>query len=743
MNTIDAKLRILSVLRAVKYYLTDRYQALGIPYPDTDTMCKGPCEGIGVFPLSLESADTPERKKLWSESKDKEDEIGYKFVTCPDCGGTGLRPTVKACLNTEHPQEDFSDPDLRRGIQIELDWGADPYKVVEIAIRNLSSDPWYYSDPAEVIMQAIGAASMCWSEAPSGVFDATRAETLGKDVLRHFGIDAALNTREVPDKLVLDEIKKMLPAREFEVFCAYLRGDSPESWVPKKVLQEVVRRTYLPKNGKSLSMSEIKALPQGALLSMAQEGCQRFFDEIKRGVISQARIRAAGEAHSWGCIMADFPESLAEKAKEWAKENIPAESVYDTEEKDRGLETAIHVTVAYGVDPKQDPELVQEVTKSLGKPVEVRLGKVSKFEQEKYDVIKVEVISPDLHALHEMCKEELGLPGNTFPDYVPHMTLGYVLPKSCDNLLGATPFEGMAYKLEDFDYSYPKTEGAKDTHVKYSVKASITAGIQDIHAAYRLGFWVSPEGEFSEFNLSGMSHAMAYCELSNQSYADLHEKYNSENAVVDIAIRSGWVRGLSDSGILYLLALDEGRVLEALRVLPNSLSVHTLGIELRNGKSLRDIPVLEGEDALEAWEHRNDIRHRVEAAGPYTATPEPKGKPYKSGNKFLPREGLYPDAHPLVVHDLTKPGAKKTDIPAPSKVKADKLNDLYKAANAEVQEDPKWVGYQTDPAKAKALGEVQQKLKEARSEQEIQDAWEQYQPSLSFDQLLQKAQQPE
>ena len=30
---------------------TDRYPALGIPYPDPETMCKGECDGVGWFPL--------------------------------------------------------------------------------------------------------------------------------------------------------------------------------------------------------------------------------------------------------------------------------------------------------------------------------------------------------------------------------------------------------------------------------------------------------------------------------------------------------------------------------------------------------------------------------------------------------------------------------------------------------------------------------------------------------------------
>lgn len=30
---------------------TDRYQALGIPYPDPATVCKGQCDGCGVYPF--------------------------------------------------------------------------------------------------------------------------------------------------------------------------------------------------------------------------------------------------------------------------------------------------------------------------------------------------------------------------------------------------------------------------------------------------------------------------------------------------------------------------------------------------------------------------------------------------------------------------------------------------------------------------------------------------------------------
>lgn len=85
--------------------VTDRYQALGIPYPDPQTMCKGQCEGTGWFPECDESSP------LWQEAhragcstfwarlkrmvKLREWRMrrcdGWHFVKCPDCNGTGKR----------------------------------------------------------------------------------------------------------------------------------------------------------------------------------------------------------------------------------------------------------------------------------------------------------------------------------------------------------------------------------------------------------------------------------------------------------------------------------------------------------------------------------------------------------------------------------------------------------------------------------------------------------------------------
>jgi DnaJ-class molecular chaperone len=52
---------------------TDRY---GGPanWPNPDTVCPGPCEGMGVYPVRAATA------------------LRWSFVTCSDCNGTGRRP---------------------------------------------------------------------------------------------------------------------------------------------------------------------------------------------------------------------------------------------------------------------------------------------------------------------------------------------------------------------------------------------------------------------------------------------------------------------------------------------------------------------------------------------------------------------------------------------------------------------------------------------------------------------------
>jgi len=90
--------------------ITDRYQALGISYPDPETVCQGQCEGTGCVPVYVSRGDrrkgaTHSRpddetdkalRALWFAADEKDrSKDGWHFVECPDCGGTGKLAKAK------------------------------------------------------------------------------------------------------------------------------------------------------------------------------------------------------------------------------------------------------------------------------------------------------------------------------------------------------------------------------------------------------------------------------------------------------------------------------------------------------------------------------------------------------------------------------------------------------------------------------------------------------------------------
>ena len=80
------------------FEFTDRYKATGTPYPNPETMCEGPCEGMGIYPHKLGDEDeTPQERELWQAAHDalnSHDESGcdgWHFIKCSTCNGTGKR----------------------------------------------------------------------------------------------------------------------------------------------------------------------------------------------------------------------------------------------------------------------------------------------------------------------------------------------------------------------------------------------------------------------------------------------------------------------------------------------------------------------------------------------------------------------------------------------------------------------------------------------------------------------------
>jgi len=71
--------------------ITDRYEALGMPAPDLETMCEDQCEGTGWVPIGKDDMEEPWRG-LWLAAETEAASLdGTHFVKCPTCGGTGRK----------------------------------------------------------------------------------------------------------------------------------------------------------------------------------------------------------------------------------------------------------------------------------------------------------------------------------------------------------------------------------------------------------------------------------------------------------------------------------------------------------------------------------------------------------------------------------------------------------------------------------------------------------------------------
>ena len=123
---------------------------------------------------------------------------------------------------------------------------------------------------------------------------------------------------------------------------------------------------------------------------------------------------------SYGCLMLDCSE-LGKKV-EALQSNIEPEDIY--EEDGHGLEKDAHITVLYGFH-EQDGQVIKNSLEFS--PIEYELTGLSLFENDDFDVLKFTVKSKDLKKLNKECSDTFENT-NDYPDYIPHMTVAYLLP---------------------------------------------------------------------------------------------------------------------------------------------------------------------------------------------------------------------------------------------------------------------------------------------------------------------------
>ena len=153
--------------------------------------------------------------------------------------------------------------------------------------------------------------------------------------------------------------------------------------------------------------------------------------------------------HDYGCVML----FLDVNKKDWKtfKEMIDKDDLYVDENDDSyGFENEPHITLLYGLHEDVPLEDVEEIIDVIGEP-EFELKKVSSFNNDKYSVLKFDVVGKDLHKLNAKFRK---LPHtNNYPDYHPHSTIAYIKPDKIDKYI---KMFNDYLKDNEFEYSIDK-----------------------------------------------------------------------------------------------------------------------------------------------------------------------------------------------------------------------------------------------------------------------------------------------
>ena len=150
-------------------------------------------------------------------------------------------------------------------------------------------------------------------------------------------------------------------------------------------------------------------------------------------------------AYDYSCVVAPLPDDVSEEIRSWGVKCIPEFDLGDD-----GREDNIHVTVKYGLHTV-DPFAVRDYLMQQ-KPIKAILGKTSIFESDSHDVVKLDVHSPQLHALNKTIADNFAVT-DTYPEYIPHVTIAYVKPGLGIKYDGRDYFDGREVILNSVVFS--------------------------------------------------------------------------------------------------------------------------------------------------------------------------------------------------------------------------------------------------------------------------------------------------
>lgn len=127
--------------------------------------------------------------------------------------------------------------------------------------------------------------------------------------------------------------------------------------------------------------------------------------------------------YEYGCVMGILNSDDRESILKINKHLIPDEILYNEDGEEYGRETESHVTIKFGLTKEYSKSDMGKVFSNI-KPFSITFTKIDIFENDKFDVVKFNVVSETLHKLNFLFSK---LPNeDKYPIYHPHSTLAYV-----------------------------------------------------------------------------------------------------------------------------------------------------------------------------------------------------------------------------------------------------------------------------------------------------------------------------
>lgn len=127
--------------------------------------------------------------------------------------------------------------------------------------------------------------------------------------------------------------------------------------------------------------------------------------------------------YDYSSVYVMLPPELANEIVEWGSKDVTDDDIYVSQnDPTYGREDQIHVTILYGLHSESSEE-IKPLLEGAGK-IKVKLGPTDLFLCQKFDVVTVYVISPDLRKLN--AKLSTLEHTNKHGGYKPHVTVAYV-----------------------------------------------------------------------------------------------------------------------------------------------------------------------------------------------------------------------------------------------------------------------------------------------------------------------------